>query len=389
MRLNPTDKRKSKYKEILLNSLESLDDEEFKKFKFFLKSRFLLLKKNEQADRMDIAESLGEQLNKIIKIFKDMNLNEAAQDLERQKAQAEKQCSEKKDKKSATRNNQSQKRRPGSNDNNSTVTPQNNEVQMKMPAPDGNNNTGNPQLTQKDNLKSNSESKKNHVDKRKATTEEMPENKKRKASQENPQKTESEAGREDGPQTMPMIVKVLKVNKTFEYDTKEGEKKMFHATVANEHEFIRVKVLNMDVKEHFSKNKVIEISKGHWRGGFMEVNRYSRVQDVSTEITIPKNIIRRSTKTTKIQLLDKQKNSYVNGVYEIIKKTESEKCTFFEVKDNTGKIEVVAFGKWAKIKCDKGDKLQLTCFEYKCYKGTMQLKSVAHSFIQVIKAKKN
>ncbi|XP_074079234.1 interferon-inducible protein AIM2-like isoform X3 [Macrotis lagotis] len=351
VRLNPTDKRKSKYKEILLNSLESLDDEEFKKFKFFLKSRFLLLKKNEQADRMDIAESLGEQLNKIIKIFKDMNLNEAAQDLERQKAQAEKQCSEKKDKKSATRNNQSQKRRPGSNDNNSTVTPQNNE--------------------------------------RKATTEEMPENKKRKASQENPQKTESEAGREDGPQTMPMIVKVLKVNKTFEYDTKEGEKKMFHATVANEHEFIRVKVLNMDVKEHFSKNKVIEISKGHWRGGFMEVNRYSRVQDVSTEITIPKNIIRRSTKTTKIQLLDKQKNSYVNGVYEIIKKTESEKCTFFEVKDNTGKIEVVAFGKWAKIKCDKGDKLQLTCFEYKCYKGTMQLKSVAHSFIQVIKAKKN
>ncbi|XP_068918962.1 interferon-inducible protein AIM2-like isoform X2 [Petaurus breviceps papuanus] len=367
---------KSQFGEMLLSTFGELDDEEFKRCKFYLKSRAMITRKQAQAGRIDLSDCLIEMfgasmaLNKIGKILKDMGLNDAAQTLIKRRTEVEKKYNKKKEKKPVTRNNKAQMRRPASNGN----------------------NTGNHQVTKKDNLKCNNESKKNCVaKKRKATTEENPERKKMKVSQDFPQKTEPEAGREDCPQTMPMVVKVLKVSQVFWYDTIEEKKEMFHATVANEHEFIRVKVLNMDVKEHINKDKVIEISKGYWRKGFLEINRSSKVQNLSTnkEITVPQNIKRRANETTKIQMLEKQKQgSYVDGVYEISKKTESEKCTFFEVKDNTGKIKVVTFGKWAKINCKVGDKLRLTCFELSFWKE-MQLKSVTHSLVKVIKAKKN
>ncbi|XP_036612463.1 gamma-interferon-inducible protein 16-like isoform X1 [Trichosurus vulpecula] len=375
-RLNPTDAMKSPLGEILLKALEELDSGELKKCKFILKNRDLITKKESQADLIDLSDYMVERfgaliaLNKIIKVFKDMNLNEAAQTLQKQKAEVEMKYKKKKEKKPVTKNKQAQMRTTSSNSK----------------------NADNPQVMKKDDLKPNNESKKNPIaGKRKATTEKMPESKKIKTSQESSQKTEPEAGREDCAQTTPIVVKVLKVGETFEYDTKEGKKEMFHATVANEHEFIRVKVFNMGVKEHINKNNVIEISKGFWSKGFLEINRYSRVQDMSNkeEITVPKNIKRRAGKTTNIKMIKKQKQgSYVDGVYEINKKTESEKCTFFEVKDKTGKIKVVTFGKWAKLNCEIGDKLQLTCFEFSFW-GEVQLKSVTHSFIKVIKAKRN
>ncbi|XP_036612464.1 interferon-inducible protein AIM2-like isoform X2 [Trichosurus vulpecula] len=352
-RLNPTDAMKSPLGEILLKALEELDSGELKKCKFILKNRDLITKKESQADLIDLSDYMVERfgaliaLNKIIKVFKDMNLNEAAQTLQKQKAEVEMKYKKKKEKKPVTKNKQAQMRTTSSNSK----------------------NADNPQVMKKDDLKPNNESKKNPI----------------------AGKTEPEAGREDCAQTTPIVVKVLKVGETFEYDTKEGKKEMFHATVANEHEFIRVKVFNMGVKEHINKNNVIEISKGFWSKGFLEINRYSRVQDMSNkeEITVPKNIKRRAGKTTNIKMIKKQKQgSYVDGVYEINKKTESEKCTFFEVKDKTGKIKVVTFGKWAKLNCEIGDKLQLTCFEFSFW-GEVQLKSVTHSFIKVIKAKRN
>lgn len=367
---------KSHFSKILLDAFEKINDEHFKKCKFFLTVRKYITKKQYKADRTDLAHQMIQvfgvlsALNKIIEVFKDMNLHEAVQALQKQKDKVEKKYNKKKEKKPVTRNNQAQMRRPAFKSN----------------------NIGNPQLTKKNNLKLTNESKKNRAaKKRKATTEERQDSKKMKTSQEFSQKTEPEAGREECAQTTSMVVKVLKVTQTFEYYTFAEKKEMFHATVANECEFIRVKVFNMSVKKHFNKNKVIEISKGYWRKGFLEINKCSKVQDVCTnkEITVPKNIKRRAGKTTKIQMLQKQKQgSYVDGVYEINKKTESEKCTFFEVKDNTGKIEVVMFGKWAKIKCEIGDKLRLTCFELSSWKK-VQLKSVTHSYVQVIKPKKN
>uniref|UniRef100_A0A4X2K275 Uncharacterized protein n=1 Tax=Vombatus ursinus TaxID=29139 RepID=A0A4X2K275_VOMUR len=372
-RLNPTDVMKGCFSKIVLDSFEELDPEEFKRCKFFLKGGNHITRKQDKADRTELADYMVETfgalsaLNKIIKVFKVMNLNEVAQTLQEEKAKVEKKYNKKKEKKPVTRNNQAQMRRSASNGN----------------------NTGNPQLTKKDNLKPTNESKKNHVaKKRKATTEEKQESKKMKTSQESFQKTEPEAGREECIQTTSMVVKVLKVTQTFEYYTLEEQKQMFYATVANEHEFIRVKVFNMSVKEHFNKNKVIEISKGYWKKGFLEVNKCSKVQDVCTnkEIIVPKNIKRRAGKTTKIQMLQKQKQgSYVDGVYEINKKTESEKRTLFEVKDNTGKIEVVMFGKWAKTKCEIGDKLRLICFELSSWNDTLQLKSVTHSYVQEVR----
>ncbi|XP_074118354.1 interferon-inducible protein AIM2-like isoform X2 [Sminthopsis crassicaudata] len=367
----------SKLGELLLDTLTELDNEEFKTCKYHLKNRDLITKMEGKADRTDIAESMKAKfgapsaLKHIIDIFKKMNLNEIVQNLQAKKAQVEKKYNKKKEKKPATRDNQ---------------------IQMRKPASNGNDNIGKPQLTKKNNLKSTSETKKNQVAKKnKAPIEEEPEIKKRKTSQESLQKTQPEAEREDGLQKMPMVVMVLKVKKTFEYDTQEGKKEMFHAIVANEHEFIRVKVLNMNIKEQFKKNKVIEISKAYWNRGFLEINKCSRIEDMTTnkEITVPQNIIRKAAKTTKIQMLEKLKpGSFVDGVYEIHKKIEKENFTFFEVKDNTGRIKVVVFGKWAKIKSENGDKLRLTCFEYSSFRNEMQLKSVTHSCIQVIKAKK-
>ncbi|XP_072494265.1 interferon-inducible protein AIM2-like [Notamacropus eugenii] len=374
-RLNPTDAMKNAYGVMLLRALDELGSEEFKKYKFFLNNEGLMTRKQDQADKTDLSKYLIEKfgalpaLKTTIKLFKDMNLNETAQRIQNEISKAEKKY-KKKEKKPVTRNNEAQ-----------------------MRSASNGNNTGNSQVTKKNNLKSATESKKNCVaKKRKATTKEGPESKKMKTSQDHPdQKTEPETEREDCCQTMPMTVKVLQVSQIFEYEIKGEKKEMFHATVANEHEFIRVKVFNLSVKEHINKNKIIEISNGYWKKGFLEINRFSRVQDVpaNKEITVPQNIKRRAGKTTKIQMLVKQKQgSYVDGVYAINKKTTSEKCTFFEVKDNTGEIQVVTFGKWAKINCEIGDKLRLICFELSSWKDMVQLKSVTHSFVKVIKAKK-
>ncbi|XP_043861413.1 interferon-inducible protein AIM2-like isoform X2 [Dromiciops gliroides] len=304
-RSNSTKEMEDQFFKILIDALDDLDDSEFKKCKAFLKHKNIIKKSQEKCDRIDCSNYMIETYGGLsaVKIMighlNEINFKEVAQNLQKQKVKVMKEYHKKKEKKPVTRKNQAKIRRLSSNGN----------------------NTVKPQLTNKDNLKPTNESKKNDVaKKRKATTEESPENKKRKTTQEFPQTTEQEAKRENGPQIMPMVVKVLNVNQIFEYETKEGTKEMFHATVANEHEFIRVKVLNIGVKEHFKKNKIIEVVKGYWNRGFLEINRCSRVQDMSTnkEITVPRNIIRRAAKNTKIQELKKQKlGSYVNGIYEI------------------------------------------------------------------------
>ncbi|XP_016285767.2 interferon-inducible protein AIM2 isoform X1 [Monodelphis domestica] len=379
IRLKSTEEMNKKFGEILLSGLEELQNEDFKKFKFFLSNDCLMMRVH-NLDRIDLATCMKKQLpcpsfmNKFIEILKKMNLNETAKKYKEQKEEVLKKLKKENEKKPTKRKNQAQTRKPS----------------------DGKNSV-NPQLTKKDSLKLNDESKKNCGAKRtKATTEEKPESKKRKLSEVSHQKTEPETGREYRPQTMPVGMKVLKVKEIFEYETKEKKKTMFHATVANEHEFIRVKVLNVDAKKYFKQKNVIEISKGFWKSGFLEVNKSSKVIDLGAngEMEVPQNIIRKASQTPKIQSLLKLKNKkeriYVDGVYEINKKTETDKCTIFVVKDNTGTIKVVTFGKWAKIKCDERDKLRLTCFELCVWdvKDEIQLKSVTHSYVKVIKAKK-
>ncbi|XP_032173071.1 myeloid cell nuclear differentiation antigen-like isoform X5 [Mustela erminea] len=65
----------------------------------------------------------------------------------------------------------------------------------------------------------------------------------------------------------------------------------------------------------------------------------------------------------------------------------SENIILYEIQDNTGKIEVLVYGRLTSINCEEGDKLRLICFELSM--DPRQLRSVIHSFIKVIKPRKN
>ncbi|XP_012902927.1 myeloid cell nuclear differentiation antigen isoform X4 [Mustela putorius furo] len=65
----------------------------------------------------------------------------------------------------------------------------------------------------------------------------------------------------------------------------------------------------------------------------------------------------------------------------------SENIILYEIQDNTGKIEVLVYGRLTNVNCEEGDKLRLICFELSM--DPRQLRSVIHSFIKVIKPRKN
>ncbi|KAF5928961.1 hypothetical protein HPG69_002735 [Diceros bicornis minor] len=111
-----------------------------------------------------------------------------------------------------------------------------------------------------------------------------------------------EASKEENFQRGPKEVMVLKATEPFAYAVSEGERKMFHATVATESEFFQKRVWN--------------------------------------------------------------------------------EFTYYEIQDNTGKMEVVVYGRLTNINCEEGDKLQLICFELALGESERQLRSVIHSFIK-------
>uniref|UniRef100_A0A2K6D377 Interferon gamma inducible protein 16 n=1 Tax=Macaca nemestrina TaxID=9545 RepID=A0A2K6D377_MACNE len=196
----------------------------------------------------------------------------------------------------------------------------------------------------------------------------------------------------DGVQSDLKEVMVLNATESFVYEPIE-QKKMFHATVATENEVFRVKVFNIDLKEKFTPKKLIAISNYVCRSGFLEVYPLTVVVDVNADrkMEIPQGLIRSANTTPKISYLCSQtKGSFVNGVFEVHKKNVRGEFTYYEIQDNTGKMEVVVHGRLTTINCEEGDKLKLTCFELAPKSGNNgELRSVIHSHIKVIKARKN
>nr|XP_005541376.1 PREDICTED: gamma-interferon-inducible protein 16 [Macaca fascicularis] len=196
----------------------------------------------------------------------------------------------------------------------------------------------------------------------------------------------------DGVQSDLKEVMVLNATESFVYEPIE-QKKMFHATVATENEVFRVKVFNIDLKEKFTPKKIIAISNYVCHSGFLEVYPLTVVVDVNADrkMEIPQGLIRSANTTPKISYLCSQtKGSFVNGVFEVHKKNVRGEFTYYEIQDNTGKMEVVVHGRLTTINCEEGDKLKLTCFELAPKSGNNgELRSVIHSHIKVIKARKN
>ncbi|XP_047412369.1 pyrin and HIN domain-containing protein 1-like isoform X2 [Sciurus carolinensis] len=194
-----------------------------------------------------------------------------------------------------------------------------------------------------------------------------------------------EASKECGYQKGPKEVMVLKATESFTYEFKECEKRMFHATVATESEFFRVKVFDISLKDKFIPRKVIAISDYIGRDGFLEIYSASSVSDVSTnrKMEISYRLVQIANGTPKIEYLCSQCTvKYVNGVYTVYKKNVREDCTYYEIQDNTGKMEVVVHGRLIYINCEEGDKLKLFCFELAFNEDKWQLRSVKHSYIK-------
>ncbi|XP_014652530.1 PREDICTED: gamma-interferon-inducible protein 16-like isoform X2 [Ceratotherium simum simum] len=200
-----------------------------------------------------------------------------------------------------------------------------------------------------------------------------------------------EASKEEDFQRGPKEVMVLKATEPFAYAVSEGERKMFHATVATESEFFQVKVFDVSLKEKFIPKKVIAISDYIGRNGFLEVYNTSSVSDVNADrkMEVSKRLIINATATPKIiHLYSQAPGTFVNGVFQVHKKIVWNDFIYYEIQDNTGEMEVVVYGRLTKINCKEGDKLQLICFELALGESKRQLRSVIHSFIKVIKARK-
>nr|ASD34085.1 PyhinA [Mus musculus domesticus] len=199
-----------------------------------------------------------------------------------------------------------------------------------------------------------------------------------------------EPSREEGHHQGPRQVMVLKVTEPFTYDLEE-DKRMFHATVATETEFFRVKVFDTALISKFIPRNIIAISDYFGCNGFLEIYRASCVSDVNVNPTmvISNTLRQRANATPKISYLFSQaKGTFVSGEYLVIKKTERNKAIYYGVKDNTGKMEVMVYGRLTNITCEPGNKLRLVCFELNLIEDGLQLKSVRHSYMQVINARR-
>uniref|UniRef100_A0A8C3WZR3 Gamma-interferon-inducible protein 16 n=1 Tax=Catagonus wagneri TaxID=51154 RepID=A0A8C3WZR3_9CETA len=195
-----------------------------------------------------------------------------------------------------------------------------------------------------------------------------------------------EASKEDGFQSVPKEVMVLRVEEPFTYDVRDGEKMMFHATVATETQYFQVKVFHIALKEKFIPKKIIAISDYFGRNGFLELYSASSVSDVNTDrkMEISKSLIQKANATPKISDLYLQTlGTFVSGVYLVHKKLVCQECIYYEIQDKTGVMEVLVYGRLTNIYCEEGYKLKLTCFELALSGDRRQLRSVIHSFIKV------
>nr|XP_054363862.1 interferon-activable protein 203-like isoform X2 [Mirounga angustirostris] len=171
-----------------------------------------------------------------------------------------------------------------------------------------------------------------------------------------------EASMEEGFQKGPKEVMVLKATEPFAYDLMEAERKMFHATVATESQFFQVKVFHVSLKEKFIPKKVIAISDYYGRNGFLEVYDATCVSDVNADrkMEISSRLIQNANATPKINnLYSQEPGTFVSGIYQVHKKKVlNEHIILYEIQDNTGKMEVLVYGRLTKVNCEEGHQVQ-------------------------------
>ncbi|KAM5237531.1 myeloid cell nuclear differentiation antigen-like [Ctenodactylus gundi] len=179
----------------------------------------------------------------------------------------------------------------------------------------------------------------------------------------------------------PLTVMVLKATDSFEYESSEGQKiKMFHALVATQTTFYHVKVFDINLIGRFTKKKVIIISNYFDCAGILEIKESSSVSEAAPYqmIVVPDKVIKRANETPKIDQLHKSASgAIVYGLFMLTKKTVNKKNTIYEIRDNTGGIEVIGNGKWHNVSCEEGDKLRLFCFQLRRVHKQMTLVSRA------------
>ena len=121
---------------------------------------------------------------------------------------------------------------------------------------------------------------------------------------------------------------VLKVTEPFTYDFEET-KRMFHATVATETEFFRVKVFDTALKSKFIPENVIAISDYFGLNGFLEIHSDSSVSDVNENppMVVSDTLKQKAKATPKISYLFSQaKGTFVSGEYLVIKVSHCNTC---------------------------------------------------------------
>lgn len=194
-----------------------------------------------------------------------------------------------------------------------------------------------------------------------------------------------------GLQTESLTVMVLKATDPFEYGPAgPGAKTMFHATVATADQYFHVKVFNSNLKEMFRKNNFITISNYLKRKDILEINEASLVLEAPPDkkITVPNKLITCANKPNICDIKKGNAGALFYGVFTLNKKNVCSEKTIYELKDDTGNIEVVGTGKWHNVNCKEGDKVQLFCFQLKTIGGQKKLVCGEHSFIKVTKARK-
>ncbi|XP_028640465.1 gamma-interferon-inducible protein 16 isoform X2 [Grammomys surdaster] len=194
---------------------------------------------------------------------------------------------------------------------------------------------------------------------------------------------------EDGYQQGSKQVMVLKATDPFTYDMRQ-DKRMFHATVATETEYFRVKVFDIALRKKFTPKKVIVISNYTGYNGFLEIYRASCVSEVNGDnvMNVPYSLIKRANATPKINTLCTPRGrTFVNGIFTVYMKTVKSEFIYYGIEDKTGRMEVVVYGQFANMYCEPGDKLQLVCFELSYSLDKWQLRSERHSYMQVIQAR--
>ncbi|XP_055965562.1 interferon-activable protein 203-like isoform X2 [Sorex fumeus] len=188
---------------------------------------------------------------------------------------------------------------------------------------------------------------------------------------------------EEGQQDQRKEMQVLDVTEPFRY---HEDRTMFHAIVAiknqTQNQIVRVKVFHESFKTNFLPLNILVLSNYIGHGGFVEVYKCTSVEKVGYE-DVPVWLINMVTENPKISHLRQEApNTIVNGVFLVSKKVVRHPCVYYEVQDETGTMQVVVYGHLTGIPCERGNRIQLICFERG--EEQHQLRSSIHSFLKVI-----